>query len=191
MKKITTVFVLICFSVFGFGQIKPNSDQDYIKKSLTAFFQNIKSNNIDKAVNTIYPKFFSVVNKEQTTSLMNMTYNNPIVKLNILQIVFNKIEKPQLIDGEYFSLVKYNLKLKIDVSSMNEEFRKNVNQVLVSKYGKDRVAFDKKTNIYTVSANMKACAVSTDKKSWKYVIVEKEYQNQLKKVLPEKILSKI
>jgi hypothetical protein len=38
---------------------------------------------------------------------------------------------------------------------------------------------------------MKTCAISKDKKYWKFVILEKEYKAQLKKVLPQKILDKI
>jgi hypothetical protein len=178
-------------SFISFAQAKANPDDLAIKKSFTYFVNSIKAKKIDQAVSCIYPKFFTVIPKDQMTQILNMTYNNPFMKIDIQGLQFGNIEKPELISGEYFSITNYILKLKCNVSSMNDDMKKKISGVLMSKYGKNNVTYLANESSYLINANMKACAVSKDRKYWKFVILEKEYKAQLAKVLPKKILDKI
>ena len=90
-----------------FSQTKTNPDDPAIKKSLTYFVNSIQSKQIDQAVSGIYPKFFTIVSKEQMTQILNMTYNNPFMKIEVEDLKFGNIEKPELITGEYFSITPY------------------------------------------------------------------------------------
>jgi hypothetical protein len=173
-----------------FAQTKANPDDAAIKKSLTYFVNSIKSKQIDQAVSCIYPKFFTIVSKEQMTQILNMTYNNPFMKIEVQNLQFGNIEKPELISGEYFSITNYFLKLKCNVSSLNDDMKKKMSSALTAKYGANNVKYLANEGSYLINANMKACAVSKDKKSWKFVILEKEYKPQLVKVLPKKVLDK-
>ncbi|GAA4156352.1 hypothetical protein GCM10022217_15280 [Chryseobacterium ginsenosidimutans] len=174
-----------------FAQTKANPDDAAIKKSLTYFVNSIKSKQIDQAVSCIYPKFFTVVSKEQMTQILNMTYNNPFMKIEVQNLQFGNIEKPELISGEYFSISNYFLKLKCNVSSLNDDMKKKMSSALTAKYGANNVKYLANEGSYLINATMKACAVSKDKKAWKFVILEKEYKSQLVKVLPKKVLDKI
>jgi hypothetical protein len=173
-----------------FAQTKTNPDDAAIKKSLTYFANSIKTKKIDQAVNCIYPKFFTIVSKEQMTQILNMTYNNPFMKIEVQDLKFGNIEKPELISGEYFSISNYFLKLKCNVSSLNDDMKKKMSSALIAKYGANNVKYLTNEGSYLINANMKACAVSKDKKTWKFVILEKEYKSQLVKVLPKKVLDK-
>lgn len=188
-KLITFLFILISF--FSFVQTKVNTDDFQIKKSFTYFVNSIKSKKMDQAVSCIYPKFFSVMPKDQMTKLLEMTYNNPFVKIDIQGLSFGAIEKPELINAEYFSITNYIFKLKCDVNSMNDEMKTKIGTAFTSKYGKNNVKYLSKEGVYLINAPMKACAVSKDRKYWKFLILEKEYKPQLVKVLPKKILDKI
>lgn len=136
-KLITALFILI--SLFSFAQKKVNSDDQAIRKSMVYFANTIKYKKLDQTVNSIYPKFFTIVNKEQFTQMLNMTYNNPFVKIDVLDMKFISVGKPELVDGENFSITSYYLKLKADVSSMNEQMKKSVSEMLEKKYGKGSV----------------------------------------------------
>jgi len=183
------MFVLLSF--VSFAQTKINPDDAAIKKNLTYFVNSIKTKQIDNAVNCIYPKLFNVIPKEQMHQILNMTYNNPLIKLEINNLRFGNIEKAELINGEYFSIANYFFQLKWDVSSMNDDIKKRISNALMNKYGKNNVKYLVNENSYFINANMRACAVSKDKKYWKFVILEKQYKPQLVKVLPKKILDKI
>ncbi|CAD0225882.1 hypothetical protein KYG33_01790 [Chryseobacterium sp. D764] len=188
MKTKSLLFLFVLLSFIAFSQTKANPDDTAIKKSLTYFVNSIKSKQLDQAVSCIYPKFFTIVSKEQMTQILNMTYNNPFMKIEVQDLKFGNIEKPELITGEYFSITNYFLKLKCNVSSLNDDMKKKMNSALTAKYGANNVKYLANEGSYLINANMKACAVSKDKKSWKFVILEKEYKKELVKILPKKIL---
>lgn len=190
MKTKSLLFLFVMLSFMSFSQTKANPDDAAIKKSLTYFVNSIKSKQIDQAVSCIYPKFFTIVSKEQMTQILNMTYNNPFMKIEVQDLKFGDIENPELITGEYFSITHYFLKLKCNVSSLNDEMKQKMNSALTAKYGANNVKYLANEGSYLINANMKACAVSKDKKNWKFVILEKEYKKELVKVLPKKILDK-
>ncbi|MDQ1857136.1 hypothetical protein [Chryseobacterium sp. WLY505] len=190
MKTKSLLFLFVLLSSMTFSQTKTNPDDPTIKKSLTYFVNSIQSKQIEQAVSCIYPKFFTIVSKEQMTQILNMTYNNPFMKIEVQDVNFGNIEKPELITGEYFSITPYILKLKCNVSSLNDEMKKKMTSALTAKYGANNVKYLANEGAYLINASMKACAVSKDKKAWKFVMLEKEYKKELVKILPKKILDK-
>ncbi|WP_114822522.1 hypothetical protein [Chryseobacterium sp. KLBC 52] len=190
MKTKSLLFLFVLLSSMTFSQTKANPDDPTIKKSLTYFVNSIQSKQIEQAVSCIYPKFFTIVSKEQMTQILNMTYNNPFMKIEVQDVNFGNIEKPELITGEYFSITPYILKLKCNVSSLNDEMKKKMTNALTAKYGTNNVKYLANEGSYLINASMKACAVSKDKKAWKFVMLEKEYKKELVKILPKKILDK-
>lgn len=188
-KLITLIFIFTAY--FSFAQTKVNPDDQAIRKSLVYFVNTIKYKKIDQAVECIYPKFFTINSKEQITQLLNMTYNNPFVKIDVQDMKFGTVGKPELISGEYFSLSNYYLTMKANVSSMNEDMKKKAGEMMTSKYGKTNVKYIANEGSYVITAPMKVCAISKDRKTWKLVFADNEFKSQLVKVLPKKILDKI
>ncbi|QBJ85039.1 hypothetical protein DDI74_01650 [Chryseobacterium gleum] len=190
MKTKSLLLLFVMLSFMAFSQTRANPDDAAIKKSLTYFVNSIQSKKIDQAVSCLYPKFFTIVSKEQMTQILNMTYNNPFMKIEVQDLKFGTIEKPELITGEYFSITHYFLKLKCNVSSLNDDMKKKMSGALTAKYGADNVKYVASEGSYLINAGMKTCAVSKDKKAWKFVMLEKEYKKELVKILPKKILDK-
>ncbi|MCS3529265.1 hypothetical protein [Chryseobacterium sp. JUb7] len=190
MKTKLFTFLFLIFSALSFAQTNINIDDAAVKKNLTYFANSIKNKNIDQAISCIYPKFFTVVSKDQMNRILTMTYNNPFMKIDVQDLKFGTIGKAEKINTEYFSIVDYSFRLKCNVSSMNEDMKKKVSSLLISKYGKNNVKYLANESSYLINAGMKACAVSKDRKYWKFVILEEGYKKQLVKVLPQKILNK-
>lgn len=191
MKIKSLLFLFVLLSLVTFAQTKVSPDNANIKKSLTYFTNSIKTKNIDQAVSCIYPKFFTVIPKDKMTQLLNMTYNNPFMKIDMQDFKFGNIEKPELIKGEYFSITNYSFTMKCNVNSLDADMKKKINGALTNKYGKNNVKYLANEGAYLINATMKACAISKDRKYWKFVILEKEFKRDLVKVLPQKILDKI
>lgn len=191
MKDKLIILIFIFTAYFSFAQTKVNPDDQAIRKSLVYFVNTIKYKKIDQAVECIYPKFFTINSKEQITQLLNMTYNNPFVKIDVQDMKFGTVGKPELISGEYFSLSNYYLTMKANVSSMNEDMKKKAGEMMTSKYGKTNVKYIANEGSYVITAPMKVCAISKDRKTWKLVFADNEFKSQLVKVLPKKILDKI
>lgn len=190
MKTKSLLLLFVMLSFMAFSQTRANPDDAAIKKSLTYFVNSIQSKKIDQAVSCIYPRFFTIVSKEQMTQILNMTYNNPFMKIEVQDLKFETIEKPELITGEYFSIAHYFLKLKCNVSSLNDDMKKKMSGALTAKYGADNVKYVASEGSYLINAGMKACAIAKDKKAWKFVMLEKEYKKELVNILPKKILDK-
>ena len=71
MKTRILIIIISIFSIFSNAQsIKVDYDNQ-IKTSFNSFVTNIKSKNINNAVEFIYPKFFKVVAKEQMKQILN------------------------------------------------------------------------------------------------------------------------
>ncbi|PZU79317.1 MAG: hypothetical protein DI529_17580 [Chryseobacterium sp.] len=191
MKKKLLILLLSIFYTFSFSQ---NNYENTIKKDLTSFVQNMRSKDMDKAVEHIYPKYFNVVSKEQMKKILNLTYNNPAIKTTILDFKVLDVEKPEKINNEFFSFTNYRFKmnLKIDWTSFpnNQQIKAQISDGLYKKFGKENVIYSLKQDDYIINAKMKACAVSNNGNEWKFVIIDKNYKPELAKVLPEKILNK-
>ncbi|KQT18608.1 hypothetical protein ASG31_04190 [Chryseobacterium sp. Leaf404] len=185
-KLLMSLFVLM--SLLFSAQ---NTDQKMISKSFSSFLETLKSKDIDKAVDNIYPKFFTFFPKDQMKMILNMTYNNPIMKVEIMNYKVTQVGSPELINGEYFSIVDYSTRIRCNAEGMQEEMRNKIKDVLVQKYGKGSVVYYPNEMAYYINAKTKACAISKDRKNWKYILVEREMKQQLNKILPKKILDKI
>ena len=74
---------------------------------------------------------------------------------------------------------------------MNEDMKKKAGEMMTSKYGKTNVKYIANEGSYVITAPMKVCAISKDRKTWKLVFADNEFKSQLVKVLPKKILDKI
>ena len=68
--------------------------------------------------------------------------------------------------------------------------KKKMSSALTTKYGANNVKYLANESSYLINATMKACAVSKDRKTWKFVVLEKEYKKELVKILPKKVLDK-
>lgn len=187
--KLVTMLLMLSF-LYSNAQ---NNYQKSISQSLNGMVNSIKTKNIDGALGYIYPKLFTVIPKQQMKQMMTMTYDNPFIETDIRNFKINAIQKPQLIDKEYFSKADYafSMKLKIDWKSIpnGEKMKTVITDGLYKKFGKASVKYDGRENSYLINAVMHACAISPNGNNWKLIIIEKEYKSQLSKVLPAKILN--
>lgn len=190
MKNKIILIVTLIISISCFSQSRSHAEQE-VKNSIIYFVNSLKSKKVDQAIECIYPKFFTITSKEQTSNVLNFTYNNPMVKMTINKISFSTIGKPELIEKEYYSIAQYYLNLDCDVHAMNDQMKDTISKMLTSKYGKENVKYNSAKSVFNINAFMKTCAISSDQKKWKLVLLEKEMRDKLKSILPQKIIDKI
>jgi len=194
MKTKFLILVISLFSIYSCSQNKTENTEYNIKKSLTAFIENMKEKKINSAVEFIYPRYFEVVSKEQMTQILNSTYNNPSILTEIQKFDIDKIEKPEKINSEYYSITDYSfiMKLKIDWNSFpnSEQIKSQIKDGLSKKFGSENIKYFSDEDYYIVNAKMKSCAISSNQKDWTFLILEPQYKPELESILPEKILEK-
>ena len=195
MKTKILIILTFFFSIFSYSQQKQISYEDNIRKSLNSFIDNMKSKNINNAVEYIYPKYFKVVSKDQMKQILNITYNNPALNLKIIDFKITNVEKPEKISSELFSITHYSVKmnLKIDWQSIpnGQKMKTQINDGLYKKFGRDNVTYISNGDYYIINSKRRACGVSNNGKEWKFLIIEENYKPQLINVLPKKIIDKI
>jgi len=187
-KKLLIVLSALCFT-FCLGQANFKNN---IKRDLETLLMAIKSKNMDKVTAQIYPKYFKVVSKDQMKQILNMTYNNSAINTNIQDFKILNITRPKKIQNEFFSFVDYGFKmnLKIDFSSFpnGQKLKKQIIEGIYTKFGKDNVNYNAKSDYYIINAKMKAYAISSNGNEWKFIIVDKKNNPQLINILPKEIL---
>lgn len=194
MKTKLIVFLISLFSLLSCSQTKEIDYESGIKKSFTAFIENLKSKNIEHSVDFIYPKYLDQITRDQMVRILNFSYNNPSLIVDIQAFKIENIEKPEFINGEYFSITNYSFKMKFkadwNLIPNAELVKQKIHDSMIAKYGKNNVEYFSKDDYYVINAKMKACAISKDGKDWKFLILEEKYKPELVNILPDKILKK-
>lgn len=192
----TKLFILIIsfFSVLSCDKKLDVGYEQEIKKTLTAFIENIKSKKIEEAALYIYPKYLDQITREHMIYALNVSYNNPALAVDVKDFKIDKIDKPEKINDEYFSMVDYSFRMKFkadwNLIPNPEILKQKIGMGLEIKYGKENVQYFSKEDYYLINAKMKACAISKDGKDWKFLIVDGNDKLELMNILPEKILQK-
>jgi hypothetical protein len=112
-KENKTIYINHLFPILS---CMNKQDVDYekgINKSLTAFIKDIKSKKIENAVNYIYAKYLDKITREQVINMLNFAYNNPTLMVDINDFKIDNIEKPELINDEYFSMTNYSFEMNL------------------------------------------------------------------------------
>ena len=194
MKNKILILIISLFSVYSCSQTKSENFENDIKNSLTSFIINMKEKKINSAVEHIYPKYFEVISKEQMAQILNYTYNNPAIITEIQNYNIDKVEKPEKIESEYYSIVNYSFKMKLKIDwakfSNSEQVKSQMQNSLFKKFGENNVEYSSNEDYYIIYAKMKSCAISSNQKDWKFIVLEPQYKSQLKNILPERILNK-
>ena len=84
------------------------------------------------------------------------------------------------------------MNFKMDWNSIPNglNMKKAIIDGLYKKFGKENVSYNSKGDYYLINSKMKACAISSNGKDWKFLILEESYKNKLNNILPKKILDK-
>ncbi|WEK70555.1 MAG: hypothetical protein P0Y62_03160 [Candidatus Chryseobacterium colombiense] len=114
--------------------------------------------------------------------------------VNIQDFKIYNIEKPQLIDKEYFSIINYSFRIKLKIdwnSNPNKDIvKRKIDEAMILKYGKENVQYLASDDYYLINARMKACAISSEGKDWTFLVLDKKYKSEIVGIVPEKILEK-
>lgn len=195
MKTKVFIILLSLFSLFSYSQTKDNTSVAGIKKTLASFARSLQTKNINTTVELIHPKYFTITSKDKMQQMLNFTYDNPYLKTDVTKFIIHRVENPEKIGNEYFSVTDYSIRmnLKIDWAQLPvaEEMKQQIRQSIAKQFGDGNVQHVQKGDYYIINTKMKACAISGDNKNWKLILLEKNQKPQLMKILPKKIVEKV
>ena len=187
MKKFI-IFLLIALSFNSCSNDKQK--QESIKFDFEAYFNAIKNKNIDQAVNSIYPRFFEIVPKDQMVKMLNSTYNNPQLGFEVDDFKIKNIKEVEELNNLFYSIIQYQFQLKLKLKSEDlQKSQSDLQKSMEDRFGSENVKYDDANNTFTVNSSKKAIGISENGVSgWKFVILEDEYKPYLTEIIPKKIL---
>lgn len=198
MNKINNLLIIVFIIVFN---VSLNA-QDY-KKNIEVDFNDylnyIVNKDFEKSLNYISEDFYKIIPKQQLLLIMEQTFNNPDVVIEIKNPKILEIKEYEKIENKYYSFLTYsnqmNIKMKSDENESEEEKKESI-ELMKSMYeitfGKGNVYFDEKTNFFEIKVVKNVYAISLDGLSnWKFVVIEKKQKPLLEKVLPKTLINRI
>ncbi len=187
MKKLIFI-LLISFSALGFSQ-------DYSKEIETQFrdyTQLIINKNFEKALDVYANEdFLSIVPKDMMITAMNQIFNSKEMEFKTYNPENLVVENNVLKSGKK-TYIKLNYDQRIDMKFNSSALPKEqLLAALQREFGSDKVKFNDLTNFYEIYAHKSAVASSSDLKSWKFTVLEKDQFQLLTKFLPKELLTNI
>lgn len=166
--------------------------QDYktnIEKRFGSFYQLTMNGEIEKSMDYIPDEFFTVFPKEQMIVVMKQLLNSKDFEYKMTGFKVKNIKEPLQIDGKYYAVFGYQSTLTLKYNELSGDKLALAKLSLANTFGTDNVQLDEKTNVFTINAYKKSCAISTDGlDGWKFINIESKQRLLLDKILPKQIL---
>jgi hypothetical protein len=191
MGKSLFIFVLLCAGFITRAQTEPA-----LKARLDSFMVASQHLNIKTVMHFTYPKLFKIVPQEQMEDIMEKTFNNPQISIQMDSIKTDSIYPVfKILDARYAKIM-YSIKMimafKNDSKTENE--KKNIDEsifkTLQKQYGNNKVTQDSTgaVSIY-ITAPMVAIKDQYAKK-WCFINL-KEKDPLMDRLFSKAVLSKL
>ncbi|MEQ8337648.1 MAG: hypothetical protein RIA62_09890 [Cyclobacteriaceae bacterium] len=185
-------FIIIFISVqIGIAQDYKNE----IKTEFLEYLNSLLDKDFENSVEYILPEFFSIVPKDQMIRIMDQTFNNPEMIIELKNPKVLKIGNAQKIESKYYVILSYsnnmNMRfLELDINDSDEI--EMMTHTMVQTFGSENVKYIDETGFYEIYSVKQVCAISKDGSSdWKFLVLEKSQKEILKRVLPSSIINEI
>ncbi|MFD0964355.1 hypothetical protein [Pseudofulvibacter geojedonensis] len=190
---LTILFLIICTN--GIAQkYKKN-----IKSEFTEYLNSLINMDFEKSFEYITPEFFEIVPKSQMLQLMEQTFNNPAVVIEIKNPKILTINDSKKIENKYYSLLTYsnqmNFRMKSEEEETEDEKTMRINLTKLSfeqNFGSENVKYNEKTEFFEIYSEKDVYGISVNgETNWKFLVLEKDSKIILTKLLPKELAEKI
>lgn len=172
------------------------SPKDAIKKDFMDYTNLMLDGEYRKSLDYIPDAFFDIFPKESMVAVMEQTFNDPSLNIEMKEQKIQSIGDIKEIESKFYSKLKYSSKMFMTVLAGEGETQEDVdmtnNMMALSfeqMYGSDRYSLDEETGTFTINAQKESIAISSDGKTdWKFLGIEEQQMPILKQLLPAELL---
>ena len=190
---LTTLFLTIC--TIGIAQ----DYKENIKSEFTEYLNSLINMEFEKSFEYITPEFFEIVPKSQMIKLMEQTFNNPTMDIEIKNPKILTVNDSEKIENKYYSLLTYsnqmNLKIISEEEETEDEKKMRINLTKLSfeqNFGSENVQYNEKTEFFEIQSQKDVYGISENgETNWKFLVLEKDSKIILDKILPKELAEKI
>ena len=176
--------------------------QDYkenIKSEFTEYLNSLINMEFEKSFEYITPEFFEIVPKSQMIKLMEQTFNNPTMDIEIKNPKILTVNDSEKIGNKFYSLLTYsnqmNLKIISEEEETEDEKKMRINLTKLSfeqNFGSENVQYNEKTEFFEIQSQKDVYGISENgETNWKFLVLEKDSKIILDKILPKELAEKI
>lgn len=183
------VFSFFCFLLL----VITSEAQDYkdqIRADFTKYVTHLAQKEFPQSMDYMNPAFLKVVPKDKLIEVMEKTFNNPEIEIELDSTEIMSVDDKKLIKGENFAKLKYTNLLRMKFNAEGKE-KINTDETfanLKEQFGEENVRFDKTSEFFTIRVYKNVVANSKDLQRWTFVVVEERQKSILVKFLPEEML---
>lgn len=200
MKKIVIVLSILVFYACGSSKKKGESSDNSssLEQRLTEFMKLNEEMNLEKIMDYVYPKLFTIVPRNELQQAMKDGFNNEEVKIDIDSMKVDKIHPVFEMDNASYAKINYTMLMQMDFNNSKDGAAKNddeqtefMRKIMTEQYGEENVSVDGATGIIKIRASSSMVAVKEQSdKEW-YFVNMKNDDPMVTKLFSKEVIDKI
>lgn len=173
------------------GQIQAHQE---IQKRLDTYIDLTNRKDYSAAFDIMYPKMFSVVNKQDLIDMMNSaTMDGLSFALSNRNV--SSYSSPFKEGNETFVRIEYSADMAIKITEKGMYDSDIAAQAMLEgfkqTYGASSVNYDPTTKIYTINASKSMMAIQEEGKDWYLIEINPDQMDLMKSLFSESVISKM
>jgi len=179
-------FIFLTVSALGFSQ---NYSAD-IENQFMDYNQLMINKEFEKALDVYANEdFLMLVPRDQMLDTMDLVFNSKEMEFRTYPPE-NIIVEDNILKSGNKTYLKLNFNQRIDMKFLSNEIPKEqLLAALQREFGSDKVKFNSQTQFYEIRTHKEAVASSSNLKSWKFTVLEKNQFYLLSRFLPKELLT--
>lgn len=194
--RIFLLLILMTSSSF----VSAQTAQENLSKDFLDYYNLIVDMKIEESMDYVIEDFFEILPKENFVKLFENLFANPEFEFQFEAENISKLSKIIKQKDAYYAVFTNNSGMKMRMipteENMSEEETEMMNSMMKlsfdQKFGAKNVSFNEETNFYTIYPRTRVCAKSVDgKTNWKFLNMEEDQMDILKRIIPKKVLKAV
>lgn len=195
-------FLIFCFLILGSFSAFSQTDKEDIRQIFADYSVHVVNKDNAKVVEFMHPGIFEMAPKEMLIELLDKTYADPLIKVELGDMKLDSISDNMIFDGNNkYAEIFHSFKMQMQILPENEtpeameEAREGgdfTNGMFQEMYGEDNVTFDRESVTFDILINSRTLAIKDQKTiDWKFMELKENTMPMLKNILPQKVLKQL
>ncbi|MEL6194805.1 MAG: hypothetical protein AAFR66_22280 [Bacteroidota bacterium] len=193
------LFLLLILSLTTIQPLR--AQEDIIKQEFSDYYELIRNQEIDKAMDYIPEEFFDLFPRETMIAAMKQVFNTPGLEFQFGPLTITEVSTPSLMEGKWYAMLNHigEMDMKVDSpedSTATEADKQMYQEIMMNafeeQFGEGNVSYNAETQFYHINALKRAVAISPNGQTdWKFIVAEKKQLPYLRRILPEKLMDEL
>ena len=200
MKKLLFVFSILALSACGSSKKKVETADNgsSMEQRLTEFMKLNEEMNLEKIMDYVYPKLFTIVARKDLVQAMKEGFNTEEVKVKIDSMKVDKVYPAFEMDNASYAKITYSLVMLMDfnqskdsTAEVDPEQNEFMRKTMATEYGDENVSVDEATGVIKIKASSIMVAVKEQSdKEWYFVNLKAD-DPMMTKIFSKEVIEKI